>query len=95
MLVSVSSGISEASSIYSIFPMFGINLQIVRLWCWGSFSRKITQIFSKNIFNLRVDAIEKQIIINLSRYRNMSYASDVVGESVVIFLREEKYTNYS
>ena len=45
-------------------------------------------IFPKNFFNFRFDALEKQNIINLSRYRSKSYTSVVLGGSEVTFLRK-------
>ena len=41
-----------------------------------------------NFLNLRFNAIEKQSIINLSCYRSKSFASVVLGDSMVTFLRE-------
>ena len=57
------------------------------LQCCGSISPKTILILSKNFLNFWFNAIEKQSIIDLSRYGSKSYASVVLGVSKVTFLR--------
>ena len=58
------------------------------LWYCGLISLKIILIFPTNFCNFRFDIVEKQSIINPSNYRSKSYASLVLGDSEVTFLRE-------
>ena len=58
------------------------------LWC-GLIFLKTILIFPKNFLNFWFDTVEKQSIINLSSYRNKSYASVVLSDSKMTFLRKE------
>ena len=51
---------------------------------WIDFSEN----FPKNFLNFRFDTVEKQSILNLSNYKSKGYASVVLGDSEVTFLRE-------
>ena len=55
-------------------------------------SLKAILIFPKNFLNFRFDIVEKQSIIYLSSYRSMYYASVVLGDSEVPFLKEGEDT---
>ena len=54
------------------------------------FSPKTVLIYPKNIFDFRFDAIAKQSIINLSRYRSKNYVYVVLGDSEITCLRKEE-----
>ena len=60
--------------------------RLSNLWYCESISPKITLILSKNFLNFWFDVIEKQSIINFSRYGSKSYTSVVLGDSEVTFL---------
>ena len=61
----------------------------------GLISPETILIFPKNFLNFRFDTVEKLSIINLSSYRSKSYASVVLGDSEVTFLRKEEDAAFS
>ena len=72
--------------LYSVFRRFDELLESIMLWI--VFFPKTILIFPKDFLNSRFDTIAKQSIINLSRYRSKCYASVVLCDSEVTFLRE-------
>ena len=73
---------------------FDYSTDCQNLWCCGSIYPKTILIFLKNVLNCRVDTIEKQSIINLSRIRCKSYGAVVLRDSLVNFLKEEEDVVY-
>ena len=57
----------------------------------GSISTKTILILCKNFLIRGFDAIEKQSIVNLSRYGSKGYTSVVLGNSGITFLGEGDY----
>ena len=57
------------------------------MWCSESISTKAIQIIVKNFLDYRSDTTEKQVY-NLSRYSSKRYASVVLSDSEVTFLRK-------
>ena len=53
---------------------------------------KAVKIFSQNFLNFRSDMIENRCMINLSSSCSKNYASVVLNDSEVAFLREEEQT---
>ena len=51
---------------------------------------KTVLIFPKNFLNFRFDMVEKYSIVYFSSYRSKSYASAVLDDFEVTFLREEE-----
>ena len=64
--------------------------RIVRISEVERFSFKAVQIFLKNFLDFGLDMIEKRGIINFNSFSNESYASVVLCDSDVTFLRKGK-----